>query len=128
MSEYKAIFDKNIERVESLNALYVKLKQDEQKDSKDYKLTDILRSEVVFLHSAFEEYFRCVLIEWLPVKASDETLKENYGLSTCGEIDRNNLGTFLRDSQLRLVYSYIQQRYTFSHSYMTPILERNFPK
>lgn len=76
MSEYKAIFDKNIERVESLHALYTKLKQDEQKDGKDYKLTDILRSEVVFLHSSFEEYFRCVLIDWLPTKATDETLKE----------------------------------------------------
>lgn len=75
MSTYKNIFDTNIGRVESLNALYSKLKDDNQADSKDYKLTDILRSSIVFLHSAFEEYFRNILIEWLPIKANDETLK-----------------------------------------------------
>lgn len=76
MSIYKTIFDENISRVEGLNSLYTKLKQDDQKDGKNYKLTDILRAEIVLLHSSFEEYFRCVLIDWLPTKASDETLKE----------------------------------------------------
>ena len=76
MSIYKLTFDKNIERVESLNAIYAALKEDNKRDGKDYKFTDILRAEVVFLHSAFEEYLRCILIHWIPVKANDETLKE----------------------------------------------------
>lgn len=76
MSTYKENFDKNLERVNSLHSLYIKLKEEDLKDGKDYKLTDILRAEVVLLHSSFEEYFRSVLIKWLPIKASDETLRE----------------------------------------------------
>lgn len=76
MSAYKENFDKNLERVKSLHSLYIKLKEEDLKDGKDYKLTDILRAEVALLNSSFEEYFRSVLIEWLPIKASDETLKE----------------------------------------------------
>lgn len=76
MSAYKENFDKNLERVKSLHSLYIKLKEEDLKDGKDYKLTDILRAEIVLLHSSFEEYFRSVLIEWIPIKASDETLKE----------------------------------------------------
>jgi hypothetical protein len=76
MTEYKKIFDKNIERVQSMSSLYVKLKEENKSDGKDYRLTDILRSAVVFLHSSFEEYFRNVLIRWIPVKASSETLKK----------------------------------------------------
>lgn len=76
MSAYKENFDKNLQRVKSLHSLYIKLKEEDLKDSKDYKLTDILRAEIVLLHSSFEEYFRSVLIEWLPIKASDDTLKE----------------------------------------------------
>ena len=75
MSQYKEIFDKNLARVEGLCALYMSLKENNQSDAKDYKLTDILRAAVVFLHSSFEEYFRNVLIEWLPIRATDETLK-----------------------------------------------------
>lgn len=76
MTSYKENFDKNLDRVKSLHSLYIKLKEEDLKDSKDYKLTDILRAEIVLMHSSFEEYFRSVLIEWLPIKASDETLKE----------------------------------------------------
>ena len=76
MGSHKENFDKNLERVKSLHSLYTKLKKEDLKDSKDYRLTDILRAEIVFLHSSFEEYFRGVLIEWLPIKASSETLKE----------------------------------------------------
>lgn len=76
MSAYKENFDKNLERVRSLNSLYTKLKKENLQDSKDFRLTDILRAEIVLLHSSFEEYFRSVLIEWIPIKASDETLKE----------------------------------------------------
>lgn len=76
MSKYKSIFDENIKRVEGLNELYNKLKKRNERDSNTYKLTDSLRAGVVFLHSAFEEYFRCVLVEWLPVKANEETFKQ----------------------------------------------------
>lgn len=76
MSAYKENFDKNLERVKSLHSLYIKLKQENLRDSTNYKLTDILRAEIVLLHSSFEEYFRNILIDWLPIKASDETLKE----------------------------------------------------
>lgn len=76
VSERKELFDENIKRVESLVALYVQLKEDKQRDRKEYKLTDILRAAVVFLHSAFEEYFRSILIEWLPLRATSETLKQ----------------------------------------------------
>ena len=49
VSERKELFDENIKRVESLVALYVQLKEDNQQDRKEYKLTDILRAAVVFL-------------------------------------------------------------------------------
>lgn len=76
MSKYKEIFDENINRVEGLKILYVKLKEEEKRDSKSYRLTDLLRAATVFLHAAFEEYFRSILKEWLPIKASNETLKQ----------------------------------------------------
>ena len=80
MSKFKSAFDQNIERVDSLLYLYSKLKEDEYSDQKNkYKLTDMLRASVVFLHAAFEEYFRNVLNCWLPIKADDEVLK-NIGL------------------------------------------------
>ncbi len=76
MSQYKTVFDKNIERVEGLCSLYTMLKEANQSDGNDYRLTDCLRASIVFLHSSFEEYFRSVLIRWLPEKASEETLKQ----------------------------------------------------
>lgn len=76
MSKYQLVFEKNIARVESLSEIYIAIKDGEQKGGKEYKLTDILRSEVVFLHSSFEEYFRSVLVQWLPIKASEETLRQ----------------------------------------------------
>lgn len=76
MNEYKENFNKNLERVKGLHSLYIKLKEKDLKESNDYKFTDILRAEIVLLHSSFEEYFRSVLIEWLPIKATKETLKE----------------------------------------------------
>ena len=50
--------------------------ENNKNNSNSYILTDILRAAVVMLHSSFEEYFRNVLINWLPQKASDETLKK----------------------------------------------------
>ena len=76
MTEQKRIFDKNIERVESICNLYSALKDAKQKDSKEYTMTDMLRAAVVLLHSSFEEYFRNTLILWLPQKADDNYLKE----------------------------------------------------
>lgn len=76
MSKYKRIFEENIGRVESLKALYITMKENKQRDTSSYRLTDLLRAAVVFLHSAFEEYFRNVLIEWIPIRASSDTLKQ----------------------------------------------------
>ena len=58
MEKYKQIFDRNIDRVNSLCNLYKTIKTEESKEGKDYKFTDILRSAVVMLHSSFEEYYR----------------------------------------------------------------------
>lgn len=74
MSEYYDTFQKNVARVEGLNSLYIKLKEIKYSNGRENKLTDILRSEVVLLHSSFEEYFRNVLIQWLPIKANKDFL------------------------------------------------------
>lgn len=76
MSEERKIFDENVKRAESLVALYTVLKDEDKKDSPDYRLTDILRAATVLLHSSFEEYFRNILTKWLPVKAESNTLKQ----------------------------------------------------
>ena len=69
MSDFKAVFDSNLQRVDSLIAMYSQVKGTEQSDkNKDYRFTDMLRAAVVFLHSAFEEYFRNIITVWLPVK------------------------------------------------------------
>ena len=76
MSKHKEIFESNLKRVESLCSIYTQLRNDKESDvNKEYRFTDMLRAATVFLHSSFEEYFRRVLIEWLPVKGSEETLK-----------------------------------------------------
>lgn len=64
MSEYKKIFEQNFERIESLMNLYTFIKDEELKENtKEYRFTDMLRCAVVFMHSAFEDYYRQVLIE-----------------------------------------------------------------
>lgn len=77
MSKYYEVFSLNIERVESLCAMYLQLQSDEKthirKDS--YHTTDILRSSIVMLHSTFEEYFRCVLCEYLLLRGTTDALK-----------------------------------------------------
>ena len=75
MSVYKEIFDKNIARVNSLCILYNSLRSS-AKEEKDNKFTDILRSAIVFLHSSFEEYFRSVLRDILPVTCTQEDLQK----------------------------------------------------
>lgn len=64
MSKYKKIFEQNFERIESLMNLYTFIKDEELKENtKEYRFTDMLRCAVVFMHSAFEDYYRQVLIE-----------------------------------------------------------------
>ena len=76
MSDFKAVFESNLQRVDSLIAMYSQTKGTEQSDkNKDYRFTDMLRAAVVFLHSAFEEYFRNIITVWLPVKGTKESLK-----------------------------------------------------
>lgn len=75
MTELGAIFEKNMERVEGITKLYSSLKDDNHRYTKEYLLTDMLRAATVFLHSSFEEYFRSMLIQWLPIKADENTLK-----------------------------------------------------
>lgn len=72
MSTYKDVFDRNIERVKSLCALYNSLKAKDAKEGKDFKFTDVLRSAVVCLHSSFEEYYRSVLRDVMPSSCTQE--------------------------------------------------------
>lgn len=73
MTYNREIFDENIMRVDSLCKMYSDMKDKNQNpSSKTFQQTDILRAAVVFLHSSFEEYFRSILIEWLPEKAEDD--------------------------------------------------------
>lgn len=119
MSDFKAVFDSNLQRVDSLIAMYSQVKGTEQSDkNKDYRFTDMLRAAVVFLHSAFEEYFRNIITVWLPVKGTKELLKSivlpddagkngvKYSLSdlllykdkTVGEIFQESVAEFMSRS------------------------------
>lgn len=76
MSKYKKIFDSNMERVDSLCALYEKLKDERIPEKREQQRhTDVLRAATVFLHSAFEDYYRNILYEWLPKKADADVFK-----------------------------------------------------
>jgi hypothetical protein len=75
IDNYKQLFDRNIERVRSLRKLYSSLKNDEIKEGKEYKFTDVLRSAVVLLHSSFEEYYRSVLGYLAPKLCTEDDLK-----------------------------------------------------
>ena len=75
MSEFLPIFNANLERVDSLCNIYTKMKDDRFSDGKDYKLTDMLRAAIVMLHSAFEEYYRNVIKQWLPTKGDKKALE-----------------------------------------------------
>lgn len=75
MTKQRENFDQNIRRVEALCKIYTLL-QNDHKSQSEYKNTDVLRSAVVLLHASFEDYFRTILIQWLPLKAQTATLKE----------------------------------------------------
>lgn len=76
IEQYKLMFDKNIERVQSLIKIYESLKNAEAKEQRDSKFTDILRAAVVLLHSSFEEYFRNILIIIVPKTCDKDDLKK----------------------------------------------------
>lgn len=109
MSKNKEVYDNNIRRVKSLCALYNSLKTSKAKDGKNYKLTDILRSATVMLHSSFEEYFRCTLrdvlskqydentIKSLDMKSSDGKHKEKFTLSELVQYKGKTINDFIVD-------------------------------
>ncbi|GHU34650.1 hypothetical protein FACS1894105_01810 [Clostridia bacterium] len=84
MKTPKENFDLNIKRVDNLLKIFDATKQtvsksdDKNKAELEAENFDILRAVVVFLHSAFENYFRTVIIDRLK---TDEKLKlPNIGL------------------------------------------------
>ena len=85
MSKHKDTFDRNIDRVKSLCALYNSLRNNDVKEGKDYRFTDVLRSAVVCLHSSFEEYYRSVLRDVMPVTCTQEDLSKFQFISKEGK-------------------------------------------
>ena len=69
MTKQRENFNQNIQRVEALCKIYTLL-QNDHKSQSEYKNTDVLRSAVVLLHASFEDYFRTILIQWLPLKGN----------------------------------------------------------
>ena len=97
IEQYKQLFDRNIERVCSLRKIYNSLKNDDVKERKEYKFTDILRSAVVLLHSSFEEYYRSVLSSILPKVCTEDDLKNMSFLGSAGNRkDKITLGGLLK--------------------------------
>lgn len=97
IEQYKQLFDRNIERVRSIRKIYNSLKNDEVKEGKEYKFTDILRSAVVLLHSSFEEYYRSILSCILPKVCTEDDLKNMSFLGSAGNHkDKITLGGLLK--------------------------------
>ncbi len=97
IEQYKQLFDRNIERVCSLRKTYNSLKNDEIKEGKEYKFTDILRAAVVMLHSSFEEYYRSVLGYVLPKICTEDDLKNMSFLGSAGNHkDKITLGGLIK--------------------------------
>lgn len=74
MSIHKERFQGNLARVRNLTSLFVIAKASHNRPS--IKEADILRAAVVFLHSAFEDYLRAILIEWLPLLGNEDALSK----------------------------------------------------
>ncbi|MCI9261627.1 HEPN domain-containing protein [uncultured Adlercreutzia sp.] len=64
----------NLARVDSMLVIYEEIRKTALPE--DAKATDILRSCIVFLHGAQEDYLRTLLALWLPRKATREVLKD----------------------------------------------------
>lgn len=115
---YKLLFDRNIERVRSLRKMYNSLKNDEIKERKEYKFTDILRSAVVLLHSSFEEYYRSVLGYVLPKICTEDDLKNMSFVGSAGNHkDKITLGGLInfRDKTVdQLITESIQESLSFT--------------
>lgn len=95
MSEFKAVFENNLQRVDSLVAFYAQIKKTTESNKfKDYYYTDMLRAATVFLHSSFEEYYRNVLTTWLPIRASSDSLKN---IPLPNDVGRNQMKYALAD-------------------------------
>ncbi|SEG33458.1 hypothetical protein SAMN04487934_11615 [Eubacterium ruminantium] len=76
MSANRDVFDRNLQRVDSLCAFYDQIKRDMKTgNNKEFKFTDMLRAATVFLHSAFEEYYREIITIWLPINGNRDSLK-----------------------------------------------------
>ena len=89
MSTHLDRFDRNIQRVDNLCHIFEVMKNTPNRPT--VKEADILRSAVVFLHSAMEDYVRGVLTEYLP--AHDNHNLENIGLyETDGRQSKFTLG------------------------------------
>ena len=76
MNNYE-LFKENLKRAESVISLYEKNKKnDDFKNTRIAKNSDLLRMAVVFLHSSFENYFRDTIAEMLINSSDNETIKK----------------------------------------------------
>ncbi len=73
MSRHFDRFRRNMQRVENLNKLYGKAKESPKRPT--VVEADVLRASIVFMHSSFEEYYRAVIIDRLPLSTDVEALK-----------------------------------------------------
>lgn len=91
MSEHLVRFDRNIRRVDNLCTLFERAKESPRRPS--ITEADILRAAVVFLHSSFEDYFRGVLSQWLPIKGDEKALDKISLLNSENRAEKFPLGT-----------------------------------
>ncbi len=114
MSAHLERFDRNIQRVDNLCEIFEIVKATPNRPT--VKEADILRSAVVFLHSAMEDYLRGVLTEYLP--EHDSKKLENIGLyqtdSRAGKFSLGVLSNY-RDLQVSdLIYKSVEQQMSFT--------------
>ena len=70
MSTRRWLFDQNIVRVNNLISVFSTNKKSPKRHS--VAEADVLRAAVVFLHAAFEDYLRDVLVQLLPIYGGNE--------------------------------------------------------
>lgn len=97
MSKFLEQFNENLTRVKSLYALYDK---ENNKNLQGIYSTDILRACIVFLHSAFEDYFRAVLFNYMCDKEYQHLLKgvSFANLRNVEKIDLQKLAEYRAES------------------------------